>query len=78
MSRQDDFEWFLKHRDELVREHNGQSVVIRDGRILGFYDDDFTAFNAMKGQSPESYIIQQCLPPDQTDLFYLTGAYSFK
>ncbi len=38
-----DFEYYLAHQDELVEKYDGKFVVIKDGEVLGAYDDELTA-----------------------------------
>lgn len=77
VSRQTDFKWFLDNKPKILEGHLGQSVVIRDSSILGYYPNDLEAYAAMQKEDPETYIIQPCLPDEQADLFYFTGVYSF-
>lgn len=39
----DEFAFYLEHQDELIAQHEGKFVVIKDGRVLGSYDDELTA-----------------------------------
>ncbi len=76
-AREDDYQWFLDNRDSIINGHEGKSVIISSKRIIGYYANDEEAYNAAKKLNISSYIIQQCLPAEQTDLFYHTGMISF-
>ena len=58
-----DLDWYIAHQDELVRAHNGKSVVIKNCAILSVYDDDLTALEeTIKLHAPGSFIIQRVGP----------------
>ena len=63
-----EFEFYVKHQDDLVAEYDGRFIVLKDGEVLGAYDDPATAveetvkqhdlgtFLVQKvGRGPESY-----------------------
>ena len=78
MARVDNFNWFDSHRDEIIKGHLNESVVIQNCAVKGYYENDAEAIKAMKGEDPETYVIQLCLPACKTDLYYYTGAVMFK
>jgi len=58
-----DLNWYIAHQDELVRAHNGKSVVIKDCAILSVYEDDLTALEeTLKQHQPGTFIIQRVGP----------------
>ena len=40
---QREFEFYLSHQDEMVEKYDGKYIVIKDGVVIGDYDDDLTA-----------------------------------
>ena len=38
-----EFQYYLDHQDEMVKEHDGKFIVIKGGQVLGEYDDAPTA-----------------------------------
>ena len=38
-----EFEYYLAHQDEMVKRFDGRYVVIKDGEVLGAYDDEMRA-----------------------------------
>ena len=36
---QTEFEFYLSHQDEMVRKYDGKYIVIKNGNVLGVYDD---------------------------------------
>ena len=54
-----EFDYFLKHQDELVRDFAGKFVVIKNERILGYYDDLVTAINVTaKTEQMGTFLVQ--------------------
>jgi hypothetical protein len=56
-------EYFIKSQDDLVKNHLGEFVVIKSGKILGFYktkEDAFTA--AIQNHAIGTFLIRQCVP----------------
>ena len=43
-----EFEYYIAHQDEMVEKYDGKFVVIRDGQVLGAYDDELAAINETK------------------------------
>lgn len=77
MSQKECFDWYLANRDSVVSGHIGKSVVIRDNTVLAYYDSDRDAIDAMKSEPAGSFIIQRCLPDEQSNLIYYTGRFAF-
>ena len=40
---QTEFEFYLSHQDEMVRKYDGKYIVIKNGNVLGVYDDALSA-----------------------------------
>ena len=40
---QKDFEFYLANQAEMVEKYDGMFIVIKDGEILGAYDDEIAA-----------------------------------
>ena len=40
---QREFEFYLSHQNELVEKYDGKYIVIKDGAVIGDYDDELTA-----------------------------------
>ena len=39
----DEFLFYIEHQDELVDKYEGRVIVIKDGKVLGAYDDELSA-----------------------------------
>ncbi|MBI4297749.1 MAG: hypothetical protein HY676_04380 [Chloroflexi bacterium] len=45
---QREFEFYISHQDELVEKYDGKVIAIKDGNVLGVYDDELTAVTETK------------------------------
>jgi hypothetical protein len=45
---QREFEFYISHQDELVQKYDGKVIAIKDGDVLGVYDDELTAVTETK------------------------------
>lgn len=55
--------FFVAHQEELVAQHRGKVLVLRDREVAGVYDDPLTAFLAATKQfAPGTFMLQPCEP----------------
>lgn len=65
MSLQNEFEYYLGHQEELVKKYNGKFIVIKNGAVLGSYDDELTALKeTQKEHDLGTFLVQQVSPGD--------------
>lgn len=65
----DEFNYYLEHQDDLVKEYNGKVIVIKDRRVLGAYDSDTEAvIDTQKNHELGTFLVQSVSPG--------TGAYT--
>jgi len=38
-----EFRFYIEHQDEMVEKYDGKIIVIKDGVVLGAYDDELAA-----------------------------------
>ncbi len=38
-----EFQYYLDHQGEMVKDYDGKFIVIKGGAVLGAYDDELTA-----------------------------------
>jgi hypothetical protein len=43
-----EFEYYIAHQDEMVEKYDGKFVVLKDGQVLGAYEDELAAINETK------------------------------
>jgi hypothetical protein len=62
-----EFEYFLAHRDELLRKYPGKFVVIKDERVISVHDDALSAVEESKKTYPlGSFLVQEVAPGSET------------
>jgi hypothetical protein len=47
---QEAFEYYLAHQAKLVEKYEGKVIVIKNGQVLGVFDDDATAVTETQKQ----------------------------
>lgn len=59
----EEFQYFIVHQDELVREYGGRVLVIQHQQVIGVYDSPLQAYvEAQKTHELGSFLIQACEP----------------
>lgn len=59
----DEFQFFIANQDALVRDYPGRVVVIKDGQVVGDYDDELDAcLDARRRFEPGTFLVQACEP----------------
>ena len=65
-SMREAFHYYLDHQDEFVRLYDGKVIVIKDGKVLGSYNNETEAiFETEKTEQHETFIIQRVSPGDK-------------
>jgi hypothetical protein len=63
---QREFDYYLAHQDELVRQHSGKFLVIKDEQVAGVFDDELEAYKwATENYELGSFLLQFCTPGDE-------------
>jgi hypothetical protein len=56
----EEFAYYLDHQDEMVEKYDGKYIVIRDGEVLGVYDDELTAITeTQKSHELGTFLVQK-------------------
>ena len=56
-----EFEFFLEHQDEFVRQYEGKFIVIKKQAILGVYDSELEAVEeTAKTEKMGTFLVQKC------------------
>jgi len=59
----DDFQYYLDHQTELIKEYSGKFIVIKNKKLLGAYSTPSEAYSeTAKTEAPGTFLIQHCLP----------------
>lgn len=60
---ENEFNYYLGHQDELVKQYNGKFLVIKADKILGAYDTELEAIEqTSKTVKLGTFLIQKCEP----------------
>jgi hypothetical protein len=63
---QEEFDYYIAHQDELLRQYNGKYLVIKDKQVRGAFDTELDAYKmASKEYELGSFLIQRCVPGDE-------------
>lgn len=61
-----EFQWYILHQADLVRQYNGKVLVIKDEKVFGIYGSEIEAYQqATKQFDLGTFLIQKCTPGDQ-------------
>lgn len=74
-----EFEYYLANQDELVRQHNGKFVVVKDQKVLGAYDTQVAAITeTQKAHELGTFLVQKVEPGTSayTQTFHSRVAFS--
>ena len=56
-----EFEYYIAHQAELVRQYKGRFIVIKGQRVIGDYSSDIEAVEAtVKDHELGTFLIQKC------------------
>jgi hypothetical protein len=60
-----EFQFYLDHQDDLVKQHEGRVVVIKGQKVLSVYDDEAAAIlETEKTEELGTFLVQRCTPGD--------------
>lgn len=58
-----EFDFYLAHQTDLVKQYNGRFVVIKGGKVLGAYDDAAVAITeTQKTHALGTFLVQKVEP----------------
>ncbi len=56
-----EFNYYLKHQDELVKKYNGKYIVIKDCDVIGAFDSELEAVEkTMEKHELGTFLVQKC------------------
>ncbi|MEK6212226.1 MAG: hypothetical protein AABM64_18020 [Pseudomonadota bacterium] len=61
-----EFDYYVAHQADLIKEHNGKFVVIKDQTVIGAFDDQIQAVTETqkKGHAAGTFLVQFVSPGD--------------
>ena len=58
-----EFEYYLEHQDDMVKQYNGKFVVIKDCAVIGAFDSEIEAIReTTKKYELGTFLVQKCEP----------------
>ena len=55
-----EFDFYISHQDELVEKYDGKVIVIKDGVVLGVFDNDLDAVaETRKSHELGTFLVQR-------------------
>ena len=58
---EDEFKYFLEHKEEFADKYNGKFIVIKDQEIIGVYDSELEAIEkTSKKEKIGTFLVQKC------------------
>jgi hypothetical protein len=73
-----EFDYYLKNKDEFLKQYENKYLVIKDKTVVGTYDSELEAYKfASEKYENGSYLIQPCTRDDGslTQTFYSRVAF---
>ena len=59
----DEFNYYLEHQGDLVKQYNGKVIVIKDRKVLGVYGNDIDAVTeTQKNHELGTFLVQSVSP----------------
>ena len=57
---QNEFDYYLAHQEELVEQFDGKVIVLKDGKVLGAYEDEMEAVaETQKSHKLGTFLLQR-------------------
>ncbi|MBR5402015.1 MAG: hypothetical protein IK102_09415 [Treponema sp.] len=67
------YDWFDIQRNEIIKDHENERVLISNNKILGYYPDEKSAVVAALSQGCKvgSFLVQRCITEEEElKMFY--------
>ncbi len=62
-----EFNYYLEHQDELIKEYNGKFIVIKDDAVIGEYESELEAVEeTSKRHELGTFLVQKCVPGSES------------
>ena len=59
----DEFQYYLDHQEELVKQYDGKFIVIKGGAVIGDYEDELEAIEKTREDHElGTFLVQKCEP----------------
>ena len=59
-------QFYRQRQKSFADQYHGKFVVIQDDRVLGFFDDEFEAYQTARSRYPlGTFLLRRCLAPGE-------------
>lgn len=63
----EEFEYYLSHQNELLKNYAGKYLVIKNKSVIGVYDSEIDAYTeTVKKEEAGTFLIQECQPGNES------------
>ena len=74
---QAEFEYYLAHQEELVKQYDGKVIVIKGHEVLGAYEDDLEAIQeTAKEHAIGTFMVHRVTAQEETKTIYSRAVFS--
>ena len=73
----DDFEYYTANQEEIVKDHLGEYVVIKDITVVGYFKEEAQAFESMKSNELGTFLVKKCQQPGTDVVTYYNNRVAF-
>ena len=56
----DDFKYYTDNQEEIVKDHLGEFVVIKDSAVIGYFKEESKALKSMKDHELGTFLVKKC------------------
>ena len=74
-----EFDYYLAHQAELVRQYEGKFIVLKNEQVIGSYDSELQAVReTAKSEALGTFLVQKCEPGQDsvTNVFHSRVAFA--
>ena len=74
-----EFDYYIRNREKLCGEHEGEYVVIKGGTVLDFFPDQAAAIReTARTHELGTFLVQKCDPDPKSTVFTHGSRYRFE
>lgn len=73
----DDFAYYNENHDSITNGHMGEFVVIMDKSVIGYFQTEEKALEAMKDNALGTFLVKKCAEKEDEIMKYYTRRVAF-
>ena len=72
-----EFQYYLAHQAEFVRQYNGQYIVLQHEAVIGVFHSEVEAVNeTIKTQPLGTFLVQKCEPGIEIQVYHSRASFA--